>query len=180
MTAALPFPPRVLALVGAGLLAVLALLVARPLLLSSESADADSTPVAAPTPAAPTPTPAAPSTPARPAVPAVQLVAGLPKPIAATLRRERVAVVALYTRTSPTDRGAVRDAKAGAQAAGAGFVAIDLLDERAARAFHPFGGAVDPPAILVVRRPGAIVTQLEGRVDSAVVQQAAHNAGARR
>jgi len=134
-----------------------------------------------PKPAAVSPTPSpAPAVPAKPTQPKVILLAGLPQPVAAKLRQSRVAVLALYTRTAPTDRGAVREAKAGARAAGASFAAIDLLDEKAARAVQPFVGTVDTPAIVVVRRPGTIVTQLEGRVDSAVVEQAAHNAGARR
>jgi hypothetical protein len=34
--------------------------------------------------------------------------------------------------------------------------------------------------MLVVRRPGKIVTQISGPAESQVVAQAAHNAGARR
>ncbi len=43
-----------------------------------------------------------------------------------------------------------------------------------------FGGPVDSPSVMVVRRPGKIVTQFTGAVDSKVVAQAAHNAGAGR
>lgn len=185
MTAALPLSPRLLALLGAGLAVVLALLVARPLLLSDgSSADSASLAGVTPKPAATSPTstsgPATPIAPVVPTVPKIVLLDGLPKVVATQLRASRVAVIALYTRTGPTDRAAVKDARQGARAAGASFVAIDLLGERAARDLQRFVGTVGTPTVLVVRRPGRIVTQLEGRVDSAVVEQAAHNAGARR
>jgi hypothetical protein len=43
-----------------------------------------------------------------------------------------------------------------------------------------FAGPVSSPTLLVVKRPGRIVNRLSGLVDSAIVAQAAHNAGARR
>ena len=43
-----------------------------------------------------------------------------------------------------------------------------------------FAGEVSSPSTLIVRRPGRIVMQFSGPVESAIVRQAAHNAGARR
>ena len=73
-----------------------------------------------------------------------------------------------------------REARVGARTAGAGFVAVNVGSDKSAAAVTPFVGAISSPAILVVRRPGRILTQITGQVESAVVAQAAHNAGARR
>ena len=55
-----------------------------------------------------------------------------------------------------------------------------LGNDKEAAPMASFVGPVTPPIMLVVRRPGKIVTQIPGRVESTVVAQAAHNAGARR
>jgi hypothetical protein len=172
MSATLPFPTRYLAAIGVTLLAALAFLVARPLLVGDDTENA--------APATPAPAVTTPATPATPAKPKVQLLAGLPRPVAAKLRASNVAVVSLYAGTTASDRAAVRDAKSGARASGAAFAAINVLDETSARELQSFVGTVGTPTVLVVRRPGKIVTQLDGRVDSALVEQAAYNAGARR
>lgn len=135
------------------------------------------TPIATPSPSSPA-TPVKPST--TPAKPSVVLLPGLPAPIASKLRYSKVVVVSLYTSTGAGDRAAVTEARSGARNVGAGFTAINLLDEKQARAVAEFGGPVDSPSVLVVRRPGKIVTQFPGVVDSKVVAQAAHNAGAGR
>ncbi len=178
MTAAIPLPPRLLAALGVVLLAALALVIARPLLLGEDdSASSPTPPLATPTPAVVTPvvTPAA-----KPVVPKVELLPGLPLKVAAKLRQSRVVVVSVYSGTSVLDRAAVSEAKAGARAAGANFTKINILDERSARQLHAFAGtALSTPAVLVVRRPGKIVGRFDAVVDSALIAQAAHNAGAR-
>ncbi len=177
MTASLPIPTRMLVLLGVALLAAAAFLVARPLLLS----DDDSTSSPTPPVAATTPTPTtSPTTPATPAKPKVVLLAGLPKPIASKLRQDRVVVVSVYSGTSAGDRTAVALARTGAREAGAAFARMNVLDETRARELQRFVGTVAAPTLLVVRRPGKIVTQLDGTVDAAIVAQAAHNAGARK
>lgn len=122
------------------------------------------------------------STPARaaaaPAKPRVVLLPNLPAQIAHSLRYSRVVVVSLYA--TPADRAAIAHIRVGARRTGAGFTALSLTNEKNARSLSSFVGSVASPAVLVVRRPGKIVNRLSGSVDSAVVAQAAHNAGARR
>ena len=66
-----------------------------------------------------------------------------------------------------------------AKSAHAGFVAINVLDEKAARRVGVFVGTTTaPPAVLVVKRPGKIVNRFDGFADSEIVAQAATNAGA--
>ena len=68
----------------------------------------------------------------------------------------------------------------GARSTGAGFVAVNVGGDRTAAKVASFAGPVSTPTMLVVRRPGKIVTQIPGEVESVVVAQAARNAGARR
>ncbi len=165
----------------AALIGIVALIAAFAALMLVRSGVFDSstgsTPIATPSPSSPV-TPAKPST--TPAKPSVVLLPGLPAPIASKLRYSKVVVVSLYTSTGAGDRAAVTEARSGARNVGAGFTAINLLNEKQARAVAEFGGPVDSPSVLVVRRPGKIVTQFPGVVDSKVVAQAAHNAGAGR
>lgn len=175
MTAAIPIPNRLLALLGIAVLALVGLLVARPLLLGSGD-DTVAPVVATPAPAQPTTSPAAPVTPAKPAKPKVELAPGLPNAIASKLMHSRVAVVSVYSGTAPADRASLAQAKAGASAAGVGFTAINVLNEKAARQLQAFGGTMTTPTVLVVKRPGTIVMKFESLVDSALVEQAAFNA----
>lgn len=110
----------------------------------------------------------------------VVLLPGLPPTVAHSLRYSKVAVVSLYVGQAHGDRQWVAAARKGARAAGAGFVAVNVGDDKTAAAVTSFAGATSSPSMLVVRRPGRIVTKMSGPVDAAVVQQAAHNAGARR
>jgi hypothetical protein len=174
MTLAVP-NPRLLALLGIAVAALLAFLVARPMLMggdsSSEATPATHSPVA-PAPAAQTPSKAAPK-PQR-----VQLVPGLPAPLARKLRFEKVVVVSVYAAKAPGDRKALAQARAGARDVDAGFVALNVLDERKAKAFADFAGVGETPSMLVVRRPGKVVVRINGFADRAIVAQAAQNAGA--
>ncbi len=115
-----------------------------------------------------------------PAKPKVVLLPGLPDSVARSLRRSPVTVVSLYMGQAPGDHPWLTAARTGARQAGAGFVAYNVGSDKDAAAMASFAGAVSSPAMLVVRRPGKIVTQITGPVESAVVAQAAHNAGSRR
>lgn len=115
-----------------------------------------------------------------PAKPRVVLLPGLPTEVAHALRYSKVIVVSIYVAQAPGDRAAVAQARTGSRAAGAGFVAVNVGNDRKAAAIVSFAGPVSSPSTLVVRRPGRIVTQISGPIESAVVMQAAHNAGARR
>lgn len=166
------------ALIGIAVLiaAFAALMVVRAGVIGGSSTD--STPIALPSPSSPV-TPAKP-VPTAPTKTTVVLLPGLPAQIASKLRYSKVVVVSLYTGTAAGDRAAVAVARSGARDVGAGFTAINVLDEKQARAVAAFGAPVDSPAVLVVRRPGKIVTQFTGLVDGKIVAQAAHNAGAGR
>jgi hypothetical protein len=112
--------------------------------------------------------------------PKVVLLSGLPPTVAHALRYSKVAVVSLYVGQAQGDRAAVTEVRKGARSAGAGFVAINVGNDKQAASVTSFAGSVSAPTMLVVRRPGKIVAQFSGPVESAVVAQAAHNAGARR
>ncbi len=114
-----------------------------------------------------------------PAKPTVVLLPNLPAQIAAKLRYSKVVVVSLYVSPVSTDRAAVAEMRRGARAAGAGFTAVNVANDKNAAAMASFVGPISSPAMLVVRRPGRIVTQIPGAVEAAVVTQAAYNAGAR-
>ena len=129
------------------------------------------------TPPTPASTPV--KTPSVPKAPAVVLLPGLPNQVAAKLRYSRVVVVSVYLASAPDDRAALIATRKGARSAGAGYVAVNVANNKNATAMNEFVGPVASPTMLVVRRPGKIVTKISGAVDAAVVQQAAHNAGAR-
>jgi hypothetical protein len=112
--------------------------------------------------------------------PKVVLLPGLPPTVAHALRYSKVAVVSLYVGQAQGDRAVVTEVRKGARSAGAGFVAINVGNDKQAASVTSFAGSVSAPTMLVVRRPGKIVAQFSGPVESAVVAQAAHNAGARR
>ena len=116
---------------------------------------------------------------ARPAPkPRVQLLPGLPPKVANKLRHSKVVVVSLYQGSAIGDRSAVVAAAAGARGARAGFLPVNVLNEQSARAVQTFVGATTTPTVVVVTRPGRIVTRLEGAAasDGQLVAQAAHNA----
>jgi hypothetical protein len=168
---------RVLALIGIAAAAVAAFIfIARPLLSSSDEATSPASQQAKPKTSS---TSVPKTTPATPAKPKLVLLPGLPASIAKQLRYDRVVVVSVFARPAQIDRQAVVKARTGARAAGAGFVAVNLYDEASARAAESLVGTASPPAVLVVRRPGKVVNRLQGSPDSALVAQAAHNAGAR-
>jgi hypothetical protein len=112
------------------------------------------------------------------AKPAVQLAPGLPTPLAKQLRYSKVVVVTLFTPQAAADVRAIAQSRAGAKSSGAGFVAINVTNEKRARELATFAGTSAAPAVLVVKRPGTIVSHIEGATDSQIVAQAAQNAGA--
>lgn len=163
-----------LILVGVAAAALAALFVARPLLL--EDSGSSGAPSAV-TPAKPAQQ--APSKSAKPTSPKVVLLPGLPARIESRLRHSNVVVVSVYAATDAGDRAAVGEARRGARASGAGFAALNVLDEKTARQVQPYIGTASPPVLLVVKRPGRVVARFNGAVDETVVAQAATNAGAR-
>ena len=163
-----------------GLIALVALVAAFALLMVVRSgviggSDSSAPPVTATPKTAATPPPTA-----VPAKPTVVLLPGLPSTVAKALRYSKVVVVSLYVGQDPVDRAWVTEARKGARSTGAGFVAVNVGSDKTAAKVASFAGPVSAPTMLVVRRPGKIVTQIPGPVESIVVAQAARNAGARR
>jgi hypothetical protein len=101
---------------------------------------------------------------------------GLPMAIVDALRKHRVVVVSLFVPRARVDEMALREASAGATAAGAGFVALNVLHEAKARPLATKLGVVETPALVVYRRPGDVFVQLDGFVDHDTVSQAVANA----
>lgn len=102
---------------------------------------------------------------------------GLPVALAAALVRNQVVVVSLYAPNLELDAMAMLEARAGATAAGAGFVPLDVLNERQARVLTKQLGVLEDPAVLIYRRPSELVMQFSGFADKQTVFQAARNAG---
>jgi hypothetical protein len=113
--------------------------------------------------------------PAQPTAPAVD-ANGLPRVLSTALADNRVVVVGLHDPDSALDRMALAEARAGALAAGAGFVAINVFAEAQSRPLLELLGALENPGILVYRRPDVLFARMSGFADSETVAQAAANA----
>lgn len=111
----------------------------------------------------------------KPVKPHVQLLPGLPPQVARALRSHETVVVTLYAGGGP-DPTALTEARAGARDAHTHFLALNVLRARNASQIAAFAGGLTEPSTLVVRRPGKIVTQLDGVQDRQVVAQAAADA----
>lgn len=135
-------------------------------------AKAPAKPAAKPKPA---PVPLAKPKPVQPAAPAID-DNSLPRVLSAALAGNRVVVVGLHDPDSAIDRMALAEARAGAQAAGAGFVAINVFAEAQSRPLLELLGALENPGILVYRKPDVLFARMSGFADSETVAQAAANA----
>jgi hypothetical protein len=102
---------------------------------------------------------------------------GLPGALSTALARNRVVVVSLFAPDVELDDMAMQEARAGATAAGAGFVALNVLNEAQSRPLTKELGILEDPAVLVFRRPGELVVRFSGFADQQTVLQAARNAG---
>ena len=102
---------------------------------------------------------------------------GLPGALSAALARNPVVVVSLYAPDVELDDMAMQEARAGAAEAGAGFVALNVLNESQSRPLTKELGVLEDPAVLVFRRPGELVVRFSGFADKQTVLQAARNAG---
>jgi hypothetical protein len=139
-------------------------------------------PKTAPKPAS-TPAAAKPKPQTRPAVkpvarprPKVKLNEGLPPALNRALTARPVAVVSFVTPGAGLDQMAAKEAAAGANAAGASFVTVDVARERQARPFAIKLGVLQTPTVLVYKRPGELFVRLDGFADLDTVAQAADNA----
>jgi hypothetical protein len=125
--------------------------------------------------AKPKPAPTRLAKPAKPAEPPVD-ANGLPRVLSSALAGNRVVVVGLHDPDSALDQMALAEARAGARAAGAGFVAINVFAEGQSRPLVELLGALENPGILVYRKPDVLFARMSGFADSETVAQAAANA----
>ncbi len=116
--------------------------------------------------------------PAPPVAPAAGSVDedALPKVLSTALVDHRVVVVGLYDPDAPVDGIALAEARAGARAAGAGFVALNVFAEAQSRPLLELLGTLESPGVLVYRRPDALFARIGGFADRETVAQAASNA----
>jgi hypothetical protein len=126
------------------------------------------------TPATTTPTPT--KTPTHTVTPVKVNAHGLPVPVARSLQKHSVVVVALITPRGADELATGAEAQAGAAQMHAGFVLIDAFHQRTGTAILHKLGVVDTPEVLVIRRSGAITSQFKGFVDRDVVEQAVADA----
>ena len=133
--------------------------------------------VVTPTKAAPAPKPAAPkAAKPKPAVNPVVPPTGFPVVVDQALRRNEVVVLSLVVPGARVDELAAAEAEAGAKLGGAGFLALNVLNEGVARSLLAKLEAVQDPSVLVVTRSGDVAVELAGFVDRETVAQAAANA----
>ncbi len=110
----------------------------------------------------------------------------MPGSLALELQTHEVVVVALYAPKSSIDALVLGEARQGAAAAGAGFVALNVTNEKIAAPLTSLltTGAsaadrvLDDPAVLVFQRPRMLFVRLSGYTDRDTVAQAATNAAA--
>jgi hypothetical protein len=127
--------------------------------------------------AAPKPAPAKtvkpkPSPPVNPVVPP----SGFPVVVDRALQQHRVVVLSLVVPGARVDELAAAEAEAGAKLGGAGFLALNVLNERVARALMAKLDSAHDPSVLVVKRSGDVAAELTGFVDRETVAQAAASA----
>lgn len=101
---------------------------------------------------------------------------GFPVVVDKALRQHDVVVVSLVVPGARVDELAAAEAEAGAKLGGAGFLALDVLNEGVARALLAKLDSVQDPSVLVVKRSGDVALALAGFVDRETVAQAAANA----
>jgi len=114
------------------------------------------------------------------------VIDGMPGTLAVALRSNPVVVVALYAPRSSVDVVARDEARQGAAMAGAGFVALNVADNKVAAPLTSLltGAAtaadrvLDDPAVLVFQQSKTLFVRFNGYTDRDTVAQAAVNAGA--
>jgi hypothetical protein len=101
---------------------------------------------------------------------------GFPAVVDRALRQHEVVVLSLVVPGARVDELAAAEAEAGAKLGGAGFLALNVLNEGVARALLAKLDSVQDPSVLVVKRSGEIAHELAGFVDRETVAQAAASA----
>ena len=99
----------------------------------------------------------------------------LPTPLRNALERHPIVVAAFFYPHSPAGGRTIMEARAGAVAANAGFISVNLLDDSVAgplTALLPAGQILPNPGFVIVSRPGTIVYRSDGYIARALVAQA--------
>ena len=97
-------------------------------------------------------------------------------PLQQELEEHRAVVVVLYTPGAALDALSTLEARAGAEAAGAGFLGVDVSDERAVTPLAQEHELRAAPGILVVTRGPKVAVRFDGFEDRETIAQAAANA----
>lgn len=92
------------------------------------------------------------------------------------LDQNGVVVVVFYNPEDDRDSLAVLEARAGADAADAGFLAVNVLKEKAVRRLAAAFDVLRAPAVVVVVPPRRVKARFLEYVDRATVEQAVENA----
>ena len=101
---------------------------------------------------------------------------GFPAGVDAALAKHEVLVVSLVVPGARVDELAAAEAQAGAKLGGAGYLALNVLNEDVARALLSKFDVIENPSVLVLKRSGEVALELSGFVDRETVAQAAANA----
>jgi hypothetical protein len=91
------------------------------------------------------------------------------------LRRDRAVVVVFYTPSGDVDNLAIREARAGAVAVDAGFLSVDVTQNRVVEELAAKHDVLEAPAVLVFVRGPRLVSHF-GYADRETVAQAVTNA----
>lgn len=165
-------PTRLTALIGALVLTGLAAVV---FLLGRGALGEASGLSQAPAPVA-KPAPGVAAKPKAAAVPRAQarVRSGFPSKIDHALRYNRIVVVSVSVPGAAVDAVVRRQARSGAKAARAGFVAISAANERAISGLVAKTGVLPAPAVVIVKRPGVVASMFSvtdaGTIEQAVAQ----------
>jgi hypothetical protein len=89
------------------------------------------------------------------------------------LVNHKAVVVLFYTPAASLDTLQTREARAGAQAGGAGFLALDVSRDRRMAELATRYDVRDAPAILVFARGPRVAVRLDGYADRDTIEQAA-------
>lgn len=94
-------------------------------------------------------------------------------PLERALAKHKAVVVLFYTPAASYDTLQTREARAGAKAGGAGFLALDVTRDRKMAALATSYDVRDAPAVLVFARGPRVVVRLDGYADRDTIEEAA-------
>lgn len=147
--------------------------IAQPVPRTQPATPAKAAPQPANAAGAPTPAPKAKP---KPVVNPVVPPTGFPVVVDKALRKNAIVVVSLTIPGARVDELGAAEAESGARLSGAGFLALNVLNESVARAvLAKLGGSVNA-SVLVLKRSGEVALALSGFADRETIAQAVANA----